>query len=141
MSNMTYKKAMDTPEKHLVWLHGEVKTPPFSKPARLEAGYLLRALQKREMLSLPHSRPMPNIGVRCHELRINDRGQTWRIIYRIDEDAVVIFDVFLKNSHRLQKGSFKHAKGESKSTILSHMEAEHGYSKEKAFSEKRLDRW
>jgi phage-related protein len=89
---------MNTQEKPLVWLHGEVKTPPFSKTARLEAGYLLRALQKCEALSLPHSRPMPKIGVRCHELRINDRGQTWRIIYRIDEDAIVILDLFQKKS-------------------------------------------
>jgi phage-related protein len=87
---------MNTPEKPLVWLHGEVKTPPFSKPARLEAGYLLRALQKGETLSLPHSRPMPTIGAHCHELRINDRGKTWRIIYRIDTDAIVILDVFQK---------------------------------------------
>jgi len=33
-------------EKPLVWLHGEVKTPPFSKKARLEAGFLLRRLQR-----------------------------------------------------------------------------------------------
>jgi hypothetical protein len=31
-------------DKPLVWLHGEVKTPPFSQEARLEAGYLLRRL-------------------------------------------------------------------------------------------------
>ena len=98
MSEMTYNEIMNTQDKPIVWLRGEVKTPPFSKTARLEAGYLLRALQKGEMLSLPHSRPMPNIGVRCHELRINDRGRTWRIIYRIDEDAIVILDVFEKKS-------------------------------------------
>jgi hypothetical protein len=28
-------------DKLLVWLHGEVKTPPFTSPARLEAGLLL----------------------------------------------------------------------------------------------------
>jgi hypothetical protein len=44
MSYMTYNGTMNTQEKPLVWLHGEVKTPPFSKTARLEAGYLLRAL-------------------------------------------------------------------------------------------------
>jgi len=31
---------MDSYDKPLVWLHGEVKTPPFSKSARLEAGFL-----------------------------------------------------------------------------------------------------
>jgi hypothetical protein len=29
-------------DKPLVWLHGEVKTPPFTPAARLEAGTLLR---------------------------------------------------------------------------------------------------
>ena len=37
---------MSPNDKPLVWLHGEVQTPPFSKIARLEAGYLLRALQR-----------------------------------------------------------------------------------------------
>jgi phage-related protein len=41
---------------------------------------------------------MPSIGSRCHELRINDRSVTWRIIYRIDEDAIVIGDVFSKKT-------------------------------------------
>jgi len=31
-------------ERPIVWLRGEVKTPPFSKEARIEAGYLLRLL-------------------------------------------------------------------------------------------------
>jgi phage-related protein len=84
--------------KPLVWLRGEVKTPPFSPDARLEAGVLLRRLQRGEMLSLPHSRPMPSISQRCHELRIVDRDKTWRIVYRIDEDAVVIIDVFKKTT-------------------------------------------
>jgi hypothetical protein len=42
--------------KPLVWLHGEVKTPPFSQEARIEAGFLLRQLQEGEILGLPHSR-------------------------------------------------------------------------------------
>lgn len=91
---------MKQTEKPLVWLHGEVKTPPFSGTARVEAGYLLRQLQMGEKLSLPHSRPMPSIGVRCHELRINDANKTWRIIYRIDEDAVIILDVFEKKTQK-----------------------------------------
>jgi len=89
---------MSPNDKPLVWLHGEIRTPPFSKQARLEAGYLLRLLQKGELLSLPHSRPMPSIGARCHELRVNDRGQTWRIVYRIDFDAIVILEVFAKKT-------------------------------------------
>jgi phage-related protein len=41
---------------------------------------------------------MPTIGARCHELRINDRDRTWRIIYRIDHDAIVIAEVFEKKT-------------------------------------------
>jgi hypothetical protein len=29
-------------DKPLVWLHGEIKTPPFSPGARIETGILLR---------------------------------------------------------------------------------------------------
>jgi phage-related protein len=85
-----------TEEKDLVWLQNEVKTPPFSVPGRREAGLLLRRLQRGEKLSMPHSRPMPSIGRRCHELRIPDEDKTWRIIYRVDDDAIVIWEIFAK---------------------------------------------
>ena len=81
---------MSPHDKPLVWLSGEVKSPPFSATARLEAGYLLRQLQAGELLGPPHSRPMPAIGSRCHELRIQDDDQTWRIVYRMDEKAIVL---------------------------------------------------
>lgn len=87
-------------DKELVWFAGEVKTPPFSSEARIEAGYLLRLLQKGKSLSMPQSRPMPSIGFKCHELRINDENKTWRIIYRIDEDAIVVVDVFAKKTNK-----------------------------------------
>lgn len=89
---------MSPRDKPLAWLHGEVKTPPFSADARIEAGYLLRLLQQGRLLSLPQSRPMPSIGARCHELRINDKNSTWRIVYRIDADAIVVVEVFKKKS-------------------------------------------
>jgi phage-related protein len=85
-------------DKPLVWLHGEVKTPPFSSEARIEAGTLLRRLQRGEKLSLPQSRPMPVIGQRCHELRIQDRDVTWRMICRVDLDAVIVAEVFSKKT-------------------------------------------
>lgn len=90
-------------DRPLVWLHGEIQTPPFSPEARLEAGYLLRKLQMGDALSLPHSRPMPVIGSRVHELRINDQDTTWRIIYRIDGDAIIIVDVFSKKTRSTPK--------------------------------------
>lgn len=94
---------MSPKDKPLVWLHGEVKTPPFSSEARLEAGFLLRRLQAGEKISLPHSRPMKTIGQRCHELRINDEDVTWRIMYRIDDDAIVIAEVFAKKTQTTPK--------------------------------------
>jgi phage-related protein len=94
---------MSPDDKPLVWLAGEVKTPPFSTEARLEAGFLLRTLQRGENLSMPHSRPMPSVGRGCHELRIVDQDVTWRIMYFVDRDAVVILEVFKKKSRSTPK--------------------------------------
>ena len=94
---------MSPKDKPLAWLHGEIKTPPFSKEARLEAGYLLRLLQRGESIGMPHSRPMPTIGTRCHELRVQDMQQSWRVVYRIDEDAIVLIEVFSKKAGRTPK--------------------------------------
>ena len=90
-------------DKPLVWLAGEIKSPPFSKLARTEAGTLLRRLQRGESLSLPHSRPMPSIGPRCHELRVPDETTNWRIIYRTDPDAIVIAEVLPKKTQKTPK--------------------------------------
>ncbi|HEX9713606.1 MAG TPA: type II toxin-antitoxin system RelE/ParE family toxin [Actinomycetota bacterium] len=89
--------------KPLVWLHGEVKTPPLSRQARVETGVLLRRLQRGESLIMPHSRPMPAIGKRCHELRIMDEDATWRLVYRVDDDAIIIADVFSKKTQATPK--------------------------------------
>ena len=94
---------MPAPRKVVVWLHGEVKTPPFSAAARKEAGGLLGLLQSGHLISLPASRPMSSIGVRCHELRINDEHQTWRIVYRIGPDAIIILEVFSKKTQATPK--------------------------------------
>ena len=85
-------------DKPLAWLHGDVKSPPFSKAARIETGYLLRELQRGKVLAMPHWRPMPTIGARCHELRVVDAEATWRIVYRVESDAIVIAEVFAKKS-------------------------------------------
>ena len=90
-------------EKPLRWLHGEVTTPPMSVEARREMGMLLRDLQTGETLSLPQSRPMPSIGKRCHELRVNDEGKTWRLVYRLDTGAVVVLEVFGKKTSKTPK--------------------------------------
>ena len=85
-------------DKPLAWLKGEVKSPPFSKEARVRAGFLLRRLQEGATLGMPECRPMPSIGPRCHELRVRDKDHFWRIIYRIDPDAIVIAEVFAKKT-------------------------------------------
>ena len=84
--------------KPLVLLHDEIKSPPFSAVARIEAGTLLRFLQEGESLSMPQSRPMPSIGRRCHELRIRDENATRRIFYRIDADAILVAGVLISKT-------------------------------------------
>ena len=86
--------------KPLRWIHGEVKTPPMSLEARREIGFLLRELQEGVTLTMPHSRPMPIIGPRCHELRVNDQNKTWRVILRIDAQAILILEVFEKKTNK-----------------------------------------
>lgn len=100
MPHPTYNDPVAKPRKPLVWLHGEVKTPPFSSQARIEAGVLIRQLQGSVKLSLPHSRPMPAIGRACHELRIQDQNRTWRIVYCVDAPAIVILEVFAKTTSK-----------------------------------------
>jgi phage-related protein len=94
---------MSPGDKPLTWLAGEIKAPPFGPEARLEAGFLLRRLQSGAALSLPHSRPMPGIGKACHELRVNDRDATWRILYYVDAEAIVILEVFSKKRQATPK--------------------------------------
>ncbi len=94
---------MGQKDKPIVWVRGQISTPPFSQSARLQAGFLLRLLQQGEMVAMPHSRPMPSIGKRCHELRIPDGNVSWRIIYRIDTDAIVIAEVFRKKTGKTPK--------------------------------------
>src|SRR5579859_3157786 len=69
-----------------------------SAVARIEAGFLLRRLQRGDLLSMVQSRPMASIGPRCHELRINDTVGTWRVMYRIDRDVIIILEAFAKKT-------------------------------------------
>ena len=59
---------------------------------------------------MPLSRPMPSIGVRCHELRIKDESHAWRIIYRTDVNRILVVDVFDKNQNRTPKNIIDHCK-------------------------------
>jgi phage-related protein len=94
-------------DKPLSWLHGQLKTPPFSKTARIETGFLLRRLQQGEKLTMPQSRPMSSIAASRHELRVNDEGRTWRLMYCLDPDAILILVVFAKKAEKTPDEIFR----------------------------------
>lgn len=89
------------PQKPLAWLHGEVKTPPFTPQGRREAGMLLRLLQAGERLGMPHAEPLPDLAPGCGALRIRDAGHNWRIMYRIDTDVVLVLEVYAKKTRKM----------------------------------------
>lgn len=93
----------ETPQKPLVWLHGEVKTPPFTLGGRQEAGMLLRLLQRGERLGMPQSEPLTNVCPSCGALRVRDAEHNWRIVYRIDSDAVLVLEVYAKKTQKVPK--------------------------------------
>lgn len=87
-------------DKPLRWMLETLQTPPVGRKARVEAGVLLRRLQHGESVGMPDSRPMPSIGRGVHELRVDDREarKTWRIVYRIDPDAILVVHWFEKKT-------------------------------------------
>ena len=78
-----------------------IKIPPLSVEARKEAGDLLRMLQEGESLSMPHAEPLPIVGPRCGALRIRDGDHNWRIMYRVDTDAVLVVEVYAKKKRKI----------------------------------------
>ena len=64
----------------------------------------MRRLQQGESLAMPASRPVPAIGRRVHELRVDDREArvTWRI-YRIDPEAILVVHWFEKKTRGTPK--------------------------------------
>lgn len=91
---------MGNDDKDLVWLSDGIESPPFSESAKREAGYFLRLLQKGEFIEEPISKPLPKICKDCHELRINDKNITWRILYHIAEDDIVLLEIFKKKTRK-----------------------------------------
>jgi phage-related protein len=87
--------------KPLVWLYGEIKTPPFSATARQEAGMLLRFLQNGLALGMPQAEPLPIVGPRCGAIRVRDGEHHWRIMFRVDADAIVIAEVYSKKTNKI----------------------------------------
>ena len=96
-------KAEQPSQKPLVWLHGKVKTPPFTPEGRQEAGMLLGLLQRGERLGMPQTEPLTDVCPRCGALRVRDAQHNWRIMYRIDSDAVLVLEVYAKKTQRIPK--------------------------------------
>lgn len=101
MSKARGRNEDEATEKDLVWLSGEVKTPPFTPEGRQEAGILLRSLQNGVQLSMPQSEPLPIVGPRCGALRVRDADHSWRIMYRVDSDAILILEVYSKKTPKI----------------------------------------
>ena len=77
ISYMTYSSVVRNEEKPLIWMASEIKTPPFSADVR----------------------PMPSIGRHCYELRVATQDRIGESSNeRVDEDAIVIVEVFAKKS-------------------------------------------
>lgn len=87
--------------KPLIWLHGDVKSPPFTVEGRREAGMSLRLLQEGEQIGMPQAEPLPSVGARCGALRIRDAEHNWRIMYRVDPDAILVVEVYAKKSRKI----------------------------------------
>src|SRR6266446_4626392 len=111
-------KAMHDPlceRKPLAWLHGEIKTPPFTKEGRKEAGDLLRLLQEGERLGMPQAEALPIVGPRCGALRVRDGDHSWRIMYRVDSDAVLVLEVYAKKTKQIPQEVINRCKKRLKS--------------------------
>lgn len=50
---------------------------------------------------MPQAEPLPDVGARCGALRVRDAEHNWRIMYRIDSDAIVILEVYSKKSRKI----------------------------------------
>ncbi len=92
---------MSQVDKPLVWMEGEIKTPPFSGDARIEAGMLLRRLQRGENIGLA-AIPVPcrTLDRVANELRVRDETKNWRIFYHNSADALVILEVHNKTTQK-----------------------------------------
>jgi phage-related protein len=58
-------------------------------------------LQEGERLGMPQAEPLPIVGARCGALRIRDGEHNWRIMYRIDNDAVLVLEVYAKKTRKI----------------------------------------
>ena len=71
---------------------------------------LLRLLQEHERLGMPQAEPLPDVGPRCGALRVRDAKHNWRIMYRIDFDAILVLEVYAKKTRKIPDEVIKRCK-------------------------------
>jgi phage-related protein len=84
--------------KKIVMMTDVLEDRKFPIEDRKKIGRLLEQLQNGATLPMPISRPMPDVGKGCYELRIRD---FWRVVYKIDSDAIVVLDIFPKKTQTM----------------------------------------
>jgi phage-related protein len=78
-----------TSGKEIEALPEEVRTEVVEAVSRLDAG---------EFLSMPLSRPMPEIGRGVHELRVNSITGIYRVLYVLKPGVVGVLHAFKKTT-------------------------------------------
>lgn len=59
---------------------------------------------------MPQSEPLTDVCSRCGALRVRDAGHNWRIMYRIDSDAVLVLEVYAKKTRTIPKAVIERCK-------------------------------
>jgi phage-related protein len=50
---------------------------------------------------MPHVERLPDVGPRCGALRVRDAEHNWRIMYRVDSDAILVLAVYSKKTRKI----------------------------------------
>lgn len=73
----------------------------FPDEVRGKIGYLFHLLQKGEVLSMPHSRPMKTVAPGSFELRAKDRDGVYRVFYLVKvKSGIYVFHAFQKKTEK-----------------------------------------
>jgi phage-related protein len=50
---------------------------------------------------MPQVEPLPDVGPQCGALRVRDAEHNWRVMYRIDSDAILVLEVYSKKTRKI----------------------------------------
>ena len=50
---------------------------------------------------MPQAEPLTGVGPRCGALRVRGVEHNWRIMYRVDTDAILVLEVYSKKSRKI----------------------------------------